>query len=144
MLKIAFIGAGSLVFGQNLLTDLTTFPALKEDTLVCLEDIDPKRLDLMYNYMKIYKEKFPQELTGITFEKTTNQKKAVEEAKYIINTVHLGGLEAFKLDVEIPFKYGVTQTVGDTLGPGGIFRFLRTTSFFKSLLEDIQNVGYNR
>ena len=143
MLKIAFIGAGSLVFGQNLLTDLTTFPALKEDTLVCLEDIDPTRLDLMHNYIKVYKEKFPQELNGITFEKTTNQKKAVEDAKYVINTVHLGGLEAFKLDVEIPFKYGVTQTVGDTLGPGGIFRFLRTTSFFKSLLEDIQNVGYN-
>lgn len=142
MLKIALIGAGSLVFGQNLLTDLTTFPALREQTIV-LEDIDPKRLDLMYNYMKSYKEKFPQELNGITFEKTTNQKKAVEDAKYVINTVHLGGLDAFKLDVEIPFKYGVSQTVGDTLGPGGVFRFLRTTSFFKSLLEDIQNVGYN-
>jgi len=143
MLKIAFIGAGSLVFGQNLLTDITTFPTLQKDIIICLEDLDSHRLDLMFNYMQKYKDDYSQELEGITFEKTTNQKKAIEDAKYIINTVHIGGLEAFKLDVEIPFKYGVSQTIGDTLGPGGIFRFLRTAPFYKTLLENIQDVGYN-
>lgn len=143
MLKIAFIGAGSLVFGQNLLTDIITFPTLQKDIIICLEDLDSHRLDLMFNYMQKYKDNYSQELAGIIFEKTTNQKKAIEDAKYIINTVHIGGLEAFKLDVEIPFKYGVSQTIGDTLGPGGIFRFLRTAPFYKSLLENIQDVGYN-
>lgn len=143
MLKIAFIGAGSLVFGQNLLTDIITFPKLQKDIIICLEDLDSHRLDLMFNYMQKYKDNYSQELEGIIFEKTTNQKKAIEDAKYIINTVHIGGLEAFKLDVEIPFKYGVSQTIGDTLGPGGIFRFLRTAPFYKSLLENIQDVGYN-
>jgi len=98
---------------------------------------------MMYQYMQKYKESNPKELEGVTFEKTTNQKKAVENAKFIINSVHIGGIEAYKSDVEIPFKYGVSQTVGDTLGPGGVFRFLRSVPFFKSLLEDIKNNGYN-
>lgn len=143
MLKITFIGAGSLVFGKNLLTDITTHPSLREDTLIMLEDIDPKRLDIMYRYMKKYQECNEKELEGITFEKTTDQRKAVENAKYIINTVNTGGLAAYKMDVDIPFKYGVTQCVGDTLGPGGVFRFLRTVPFYESLLKDIQDVGYN-
>jgi alpha-galactosidase len=143
MLKITFIGVGSLVFGKEVLSDILTFPALQKDTLICLEDVDAHRLDLMYKYMQKYKEDYSQELEGISFEKTTNQKKAVEDAKYIINAVHIGGLDAFKYDVEIPYKYGVSQTVGDTLGPGGIFRFLRTTSFYKTLLEQLQDVGYN-
>lgn len=142
-MKIAFIGAGSLVFGKNLLTDLATIPSLKKDTVVYLEDIDPKRLDLMYRYIQTYKEKYSEETEGISFEKTTDQKKAVEGAKYIINAVNTGGLEAFKLDVDIPAKYGVTQCVGDTLGPGGVFRFLRTVPFYESLLKDIQDGAFN-
>ncbi len=143
MLKIAFIGAGSLVFGREIMTDIVAFPALREDTIICLEDIDEHRLDLMHELMQKYKELNPQKLEGVVFEKTTNQKKAVEDAKYIINAVHIGGLEAFKMDVEIPFNYGVSQTVGDTLGPGGIFRFLRTAPFYKSLMEDIRDLGHN-
>ncbi|MHA1985325.1 MAG: family 4 glycosyl hydrolase [Promethearchaeota archaeon] len=142
MLKISFIGAGSLVFGRNILTDLLTFPIFHNNTIICLEDIDPKRLDLMYDYILKYKQGYPKDTHGITIEKTTNQKKAVEDAKYIINAVHVGGLDAFKLDIEIPFKYGISQCVGDTLGPGGVFRFLRSVPFFKSLLNDIKDVGY--
>ena len=77
MLKIAFIGAGSLVFGETLLTDILTFPALRNEIILCLEDIDPKRLDLMYNYMQKYREDNLQDLEGVTVEKTTDQKKAV-------------------------------------------------------------------
>lgn len=113
MLKITFIGVGSLVFGETILTDILTFPALRKDTIICLEDIDPHRLDMMFKFMQKYKENNLRELEGVAFEKTTDQKKAVEDAKYIINAVHIGGLEAYKLDVEIPFKYGVSQTVGD-------------------------------
>ncbi|MHA1688404.1 MAG: family 4 glycosyl hydrolase [Promethearchaeota archaeon] len=143
MLKISFIGAASLVFGENIISDLLSFPTLRKDMLMCLEDIDSHRLDLIYQYFQKYKELNEKELDGVQIEKTTDQKKAVEDAKYIINAVHVGGLDAYKLDVEIPYKYGVSQTVGDTLGPGGVFRFLRTVPFFKELLEQIKDVGYN-
>ncbi|MHA1783008.1 MAG: family 4 glycosyl hydrolase, partial [Promethearchaeota archaeon] len=72
MVKIAFIGAGSIVFGENLLTDIFTFPALRNDTLICLEDIDTHRLDLIYRLMEKYKELYPELLEGINFIKTTN------------------------------------------------------------------------
>ncbi|MFW9895504.1 MAG: alpha-glucosidase/alpha-galactosidase [Candidatus Thorarchaeota archaeon] len=143
MIKISFIGAGSLVFGRNVLTDLLKFPIFQDNTTICLEDVDPKRLDLIYNYMKKYTELYPQDAKGISFEKTTNQKESVKDANYIINAVHVGGLDAFKLDIEIPFRYGVTQCVGDTLGPGGVFRFLRSVPFYKSLLKDIKDFGMN-
>ncbi len=142
MVKITFIGAGSLVFGRNLLTDLFFFPALQEDTILCLEDIHAERLDLMFRYIKKFKEDYYDD-KDITIEKTTNQRKAIEDAKYVIESIHVGGLDAFKLDVEIPYKYGVSQTVGDTIGPGGVFRFLRAISSLKSILKDIEEVGHN-
>jgi len=137
------IGAGSIVFGHNILTDILVHPALREDTLICLEDIDPTRLDLMYKLMLKYKESNPEELEGVSFEKTTDLKKAITNAKYLISAIHVGGLNAFKLDIDIPFKYGVTQCVGDTLGPGGIFRFLRQSTALKKIVELIKEVGYN-
>jgi len=142
-LKITMIGAGSIVFGQNILTDILAHPALREDTLICLEDIDPTRLDLMYKLMLKYKESNPEKLEGVSFEKTTDLRKAITNAKYLISAIHVGGLNAFKLDIEIPFKYGVTQCVGDTLGPGGIFRFLRQSTALKNIVELIKEVGYN-
>jgi len=142
-LKISFIGAGSFVFGETVLTDILTFPALRKDTLICLEDIDPGRLDTMFKYIKKIIEDNPQELKNVKIEKTTNQKKAIEDAKYIINAIQVGWLDVMKYDFEIPLKYGVTQCVGDTLGPGGVFRFLRTVPVLKSITEDIQDVGYN-
>ncbi len=145
MLKISFIGAGSLVFGFNLLTDILTFRSITKDVLICLEDINPNRVDLIYKLLKLYQEKFNKELNldGVTFEKTTDQKKAIADAKYVICAIQVGGLDAYKQDVDIPFKYGVTQNVGDSLGPGGVFRFLRTAPHMKSIVEDINNSGYN-
>ena len=141
-MKISMIGAGSVVFGENILTDILTHPALKEDTLICLEDIDPERLDLMYKLMLKYKELNPNELEGVSFEKTSDLKKSVTDAKYIISAIHVGGLDAFKHDIEIPYKYGITQCVGDTLGPGGVFRFLRQSTALKQIIELIEKVGY--
>ena len=143
MIKIAFIGAGSFVFGKTLLTDILMFPSLIEDTVICLEDIDEHYLDLMYKYMIKLQESYPGRFEGVTFEKTTNQRKAIKDAKYIINAIHVGGYEAYKLDLDIPYKYGVTQCVGDTLGPGGVFRFLRSAPVMKSILKDIEEIGYN-
>ncbi len=143
MVKIAFIGAGSIGFGQNVLTDILAFPALRKNTVICLEDIDQHRLDLMLKLMEKYKADNPGELENVTFEKTTDQKEAITGAKYVISAIQVGGLDAYKLDVEIPKKFGVHQVVGDSLGPGGIFRFLRTAPVFKSIVEQMAQVGYN-
>jgi alpha-galactosidase len=141
-MKITMIGAGSVVFGENILTDILTHPALREDSIICLEDIDSNRLDLMYRMMLKYKDLNPEKLEGVSFEKTTDLKKSITDAKYVISSIHVGGLDAFKYDIEIPYKYGVTQCVGDTLGPGGIFRFLRQSTALKKIIEFIEEVGY--
>ncbi|MHA2289923.1 MAG: family 4 glycosyl hydrolase [Promethearchaeota archaeon] len=142
-MKVAFIGAGSIAFGENVLTDLLTFPSIQKDTIICLEDVDELRLNMMYNLMMKYKEMQPDGLEGITFEKTTDMKKAISDAKYIISAIHVGGLDAYQIDVEVPFKYGVSQCVGDTLGPGGIFRFLRNAPVLKQIVELIDQTGFN-
>ncbi len=140
-LKIAFIGAGSIVFGEDILTDLLTFPSIQKDTIICLEDVNEYRLNLMYDLMLIYKELHPKLLEGVTFEKTTDLKRAITDAKYVISAIHVGGIEAFKIDLEIPLKYGVSQCIGDTLGPGGIFRFLRNAPVLKQIVELLNEVG---
>jgi alpha-galactosidase len=142
-LKIAFIGAGSIAFGENVLTDIITFPSLQKDTVICLEDIDEHRVNLMHELMSKYKEVQPKELEGVSFEKTTNMKKAISDAKYVISAIHVGGLNAYQVDVEIPFNYGVSQCIGDTLGPGGIFRFLRNAPVLKQIVELMNQVGFN-
>ena len=142
-LKIAFIGAGSIVFGESILTDILSFPSLQKDTIICLEDINEHRLNLMYNLMLKHKEMYPELLEGVIFEKTTDLKRAISNAKYVISAIHVGGLEAFKTDIEIPFKYGVSQCVGDTLGPGGVFRFLRNAPILKQIVELLSEVGFN-
>ncbi|GAG75846.1 unnamed protein product, partial [marine sediment metagenome] len=101
------------------------------------------RLNLMYNLMLKHKEMYPELLEGVTFEKTTDLKRAITDAKYVISAIHVGGLEAFKTDIEIPFKYGVSQCVGDTLGPGGVFRFLRNAPILKQIVELLSEVGFN-
>jgi len=142
-MKLAFIGAGSVVFGEQLLTDIITFPSIQKNTVIYLEDIDKNRLNLMYRLMMRYKELYPQRLEGLIFEKTTDLKKAIVDAKYIICAIHVGGLDAFKIDLDIPLKYGISQCVGDSLGPGGVFRFLRQSNILKEIVELIRDVGYN-
>ncbi|MBD3256066.1 MAG: hypothetical protein GF383_13300, partial [Candidatus Lokiarchaeota archaeon] len=83
-LKISFVGAGSLVFGENVLSDILSHPSLRKDTLICLEDIDNARLDLIYRYMNKIKETYPKKFDGVEFEKTTDQNHAIEDSKYII------------------------------------------------------------
>ena len=143
MSKIAFIGAGSIVFGEKILTDIVTFPSIQKDSIICLEDLDEHRLNLMYDLMNKYKEMYPKELEGVSFEKTTDLKKAISDAKYIISAIHVGGLDAFQVDLEIPLKYGVSQCIGETLGPGGVFRFLRNAPVLKEIVELINQVGFN-
>ena len=94
---------------RNVLTDILTFPALRKDLTLCLEDIDEHRLDLEYRYLKKYQEENPAELSDITIESTTDQKKAIADARYVISAIQVGRLEPYKIDIDIPLKYGVTQ-----------------------------------
>lgn len=136
MPKIVIIGAGSVVFAQKLITDIITFPALRESTLA-LVDIDEERLELITRLTERLKE---QENLPITVEATSNRRKALQGAQYVINMIQVGGLEAYRRDVEIPRKYGIDQTVGDTLGPGGVFRALRTIPVLLEICRDIEEL----
>ncbi len=141
MVKITIIGAGSKGFGRTVLTDVLAFKALRKNIVFGLQDINESRLKFITKQMENLKEKYPKDLEGVTFESTTNQKKALTDAKYVITPFMVGGWEAYKVDVDVPFKWGVTQNVGDSLGPGGVFRFLRSVPVYKSVLEDMMDVA---
>ena len=122
MPKITFIGAGSLVFTRNLCSDILLAPRL-QDCTINLMDIDPQRLE---QSRQIAQSIVDRRKLSAKIEATTDRKGAIRDADYVITTFQQGGLDAYKLDIEIPQKYGVEQCVGDTLGPGGVFRALRT------------------
>jgi alpha-galactosidase len=135
MAKITFIGAGSLVFTYNLCSDVLLTPALQNSTIV-LMDIDPARLEQVRQVIQFLIDRRGVAAQLIT---TTDQREAVQGADYVITTFQQGGLDAYTLDIEIPQRYGVEQCVGDTLGPGGIFRALRTIPVLLNLCRDMDD-----
>jgi alpha-galactosidase len=137
MTKITFIGAGSLVFTRRLCSDLLMTPSL-QDCTISLMDIDPLRLKQAQEIVQsiVNLRKLPTRV-----EASTNRKQAVKDADFVITTFQQGGLDAYKLDIEIPLKYGVGQCVGDTLGPGGVFRALRTIPVLLDLCEEMDEVA---
>ncbi|MFF4898015.1 alpha-glucosidase/alpha-galactosidase [Streptomyces sp. NPDC001068] len=134
--KIAFIGAGSVVFTQGLLADLLAFPELKS-AHIALHDIDTERLATAHAAAVRIADSL-----GATPEFTadTDRRRALADADFVINIVQIGMVEATRTDFEVPARYGVRQTIGDTLGIGGIFRALRTFPFLKELGRDISEV----
>jgi len=136
MLKIAIIGAGSGVFTRNLVRDILSYPELRNST-IALMDIDSIRLEFMRKALQklIEQEKYPTKL-----EATTDRKEALKGAKYVIVTIQIGGLKPFEYDIYIPLKYGVKQAVGDTIGPGGVFRALRTILVLLDIAKDMEEL----
>jgi len=133
-LKISFIGAGSLGFTRKLLLDLMSVPAFRS-LEVAFMDIDASILEKV-------RQQCQRDLDAngipIRIESTTNRAQALKGAHYVVNTVRIGGLEAFQHDIEIPLRYGVDQCVGDTLGPGGLFYAQRTIPFMLDLCADVR------
>ncbi len=123
MPKIAMIGAGSVVFANNLLGDLLTYPELKDDLDLYLMDIDPERLKVSEGYAL---KRLEKESSGAHVKATMNLGEALFEADYVINMIQVGGFDATLADFNIPDKYGLKQTIADTHGIGGVFRALRT------------------
>ena len=142
MVKISFIGAGSKGFCQGIITDILSFPAMRKNVTFSLHDINKKRLDYIHKLFEYYKEDHKDLLKNIEFEATLDQRESIKDAKYVIAAFMVGGWEAYKLDVDIPHKWGVTQNVGDTLGPGGVFRFLRSAPVYKEIVTNMKEVGY--
>ncbi len=136
MVKITMIGAGSIIFTRHLIVDVLSFPALTDCT-ICLMDIDRRRLDMITTFAK---KLVAQERFQTRIESTSDQAVALRDADFVVTMIQVGGLEAFEYDISIPLKYGIRQSVGDTLGPGGIFRFLRTVPAFKSIAEDMEKI----
>jgi len=136
MPKIALIGAGSVVFARNMIRDVLSFPELADSTFA-LMDIDPERLDLI---ARLGRKMIEQVGTGATLTATLERREALEGADFVICMVQVGGLEAFKQDIEIPLRYGVDQSVGDTLGPGGVFRGMRTIPVLTAMAQEMETL----
>lgn len=137
MPKITVIGAGSVVFTRNLCSDILLTPALQEST-IALMDIDPERLAQGHDLVQAI---IDQRGLKAHVEATTDRREAVRDADYVITTFQQGGLDAYELDIEIPQRYGVEQCVGDTLGPGGVFRALRTIPVLIDLCHDMDQLA---
>ena len=136
MTKIAFIGAGSVVFTKNLLTDVFKFPELR-GTTVALHDIDPERLEtagMMARWTS------GQLGAGATVEEHLDRRAALDEADFVVNMVQIGMHKATLLDFEIPRRYGLKQTIADSMGIGGIFRGLRTIPFMLDLAREMEEL----
>ena len=141
-MKITFMGAGSTVFAKNVLGDTLLTETLTQDLTIALYDIDKARLEesyividrlnAMYNGGKAKIEKF----LGVE-----NRKAALRGARFVINAIQVGGYEPCTvIDFEIPKKYGLRQTIADTLGIGGIFRGLRTIKVMEEFARDMEEV----
>lgn len=124
MIKITFIGAGSTVFAKNVLGGCMLTPSL-QDAHIALYDIDLKRLDESYQMLEnINKNCNESRATIVSY---TDAREALTDATFVVNAIQVGGYEPCTVtDFEIPKKYGLRQTIADTLGIGGIFRGLRT------------------
>lgn len=136
-IKVAFIGAGSVGFTRTLLRDILTVPEL-QDTQFSFTDISKSNLDMVAQICRkdIEANKFPA-----TIACTTDRRRALEGADYVINCTRIGGLEAFATDIDIPLKYGVDQCVGDTLCIGGIMYGQRNIAAILGFCRDIREVA---
>ena len=136
MTKIAMIGAGSVIFVKALLVDILQMPALRDCT-IALHDIDAERLETGGMMARWTAAQF-----GATpaVEEHLDRRAAVAGADFVINMVQIGMHEATLIDFDIPRRYGLKQTIADTVGIGGIFRGLRTVPFMVDLVRDMREL----
>jgi alpha-galactosidase len=133
MPKVTFVGAGSTVFARQLITDILAIEGLNEGAFA-LVDIDATRLELARQIAERLVE-----LSGKRWSVTASTERAdvLSGSDYVINSIEVAGLEHVRADYEIPKRYGVDQCIGDTIGPGGIFKALRTGPVWLDIVADI-------
>ena len=135
--KIAFIGAGSVVFTKTLLSDLMATPALAGTEYALMSRTMPK-LERMTNFAKRMIE---QNGVDATVRATLDRREAITDADFVVVIFQIGGFDAYAVDYEVPLKYGVDQCIGDTLGPGGLFRCLRAVPELVKVARDMEEVA---
>jgi len=134
--KIAFVGAGSIVFTRNLLSDIYLYPELKNST-ISLMDVDRQRLELA----RLVAEELKAERgSSSEIEAHLELERALEGADYVINVVQIGGKQSTYIDFDIPEKYGLKQTIADTHGLCAVMRFLRTVPHLEKLCGRMQEL----
>ena len=137
MPKVTFVGAGSAVFARQLMTDILAIDGL-DDGVFALVDIDPTRLDLARRIAERLIE-----LTGKRWRvhASTDRTELLKDSDYVINSIEVAGLKSVRPDYDIPLRYGVDQCIGDTIGPGGIFKALRTGPAWLDIVADVQRLA---
>jgi alpha-galactosidase len=137
VIKVTFVGAGSIEFTRNVVTDLCGYREFHGELHLSLYDISAERLAFA---ARLADRIVTQTGAAATVTATRDRREALAGADYVINEVQVGGYAATRADFDIPARYGVRQTIGDTLGIGGIFRGLRTIPVVTALAADMQEV----
>jgi len=137
MPKVTLVGAGSAVFARQIITDILAVEGLDRG-IFALVDIDPVRLDLARRIAERLIE-----LTGRdwTVEASTERLDVLKGTDYVVNSIEVAGLQNVRHDYDIPIKYGVDQCIGDTIGPGGIFKALRTGPAWLEIVADVERLA---
>ena len=137
MAKIALIGAGSIVFCKTLLNDMLATPALQDATYALMSPTETK-----LRRMEAFAQRMVSEnRLAARVSATTDRREAIRDADYVICMVQVGGVDAFRYDYEIPLKYGVDQCIGDSLGPGGVMRGLRSIPVLADIVKDMEDLA---
>jgi alpha-galactosidase len=134
-MKVAFIGAGSTVFAKTLIGDLLSFPQLADDLQLALMDVDDERLQTS--------EVVTRRLAGpsVSIEATLDRRAALNGADYVVTLIQVGGYRpATVVDFDVPKRFGLRQTIGDTIGIGGIMRGLRTVPVLLDICRDMEEL----
>jgi alpha-galactosidase len=136
-MRVAIVGAGSSVFAKTLIGDLLSFPELRNAT-IALMDVDPQRLETS----EIVARRLAEGVKGAgTIVATTDRRAALDGADYVLTMMQVGGYRpATVTDFELPKRFGLRQTIGDTLGVGGIMRGLRTIPVFLGLCHEMEQL----
>jgi alpha-galactosidase len=135
--KIAMIGAGSVVFCKTLMSDIMATPALADSEFALMDPVQTKLHRMEAFGRRMLKE---NGLPGKVWA-TTNRREAITGADFVVVMIQVGGFEAYGFDYEIPLKYGVDQCIGDTLGPGGLFRGQRHIPVLVDIARDMAEVA---
>ena len=136
MIKVAMIGAGSVVFSRNLTGDILGMPEFKDAHIVYV-DIDKERLEVAE---KLCRKQATAMGVNPTISATMDRREALKGADFVINMVQIGGFDSTLVDFEIPRKFGLEFTIADTTGPGGLFRALRTYPMLSAMCKDIEQL----
>jgi len=135
--KVAMIGAGSVVFCKLLMADIMATPALQGSEFALMSRTRPK----LENMERFGKRMLQENGIDGTVWATLDRCEAIQDADFVVVMIQVGGVGAFELDYKIPLKYGVDQCVGDTMGPGGIFRGLRTIPVLIDIARDMEEIA---